>query len=557
MLVNGHILIPDTPDWSAPPDAERLWKTGISEALPGNEARKTVDFAPPIKLSFTLRQQHSGPQQEFEDTVCEALKTGLAAVPLHGMAAVLVSQDGAEIVVDSIQEGWRADEYLFFSDQNPENPTWEVRQIVSIAGTTITLESALDETWPEGALVWRLIFGRLTSPTQQEAWDYWNGKPKLTLTEREGSTFQGLGDLLFFDPHCYFINGTAIAVEGTDTVYPSSYACVGGWNWCASGGPPIPACGRVMFTPASGQAIIPCDVVLSVVPTSEGPPAIHYTTNGKTPTANSPLYSAPIHLTAAATIKAIAMRDRFYDGPVCLASYGAALHLDPPQVPSGTVDVADNTHTDIIQPTQDTNTRGTTDGSDPTATSPIITEPIPITEDTTVKVVTEKDGEISDPVTVVYSYSGTFEATFVGWTGNQWHARVVATVSADTIIDAIFSFPLMPIYSWGFPRYITGYDWNQTEGWSNSTTLSVSGVWLGGWDTPANYYPKLLTVELDSVPVNTTYQRPLMTLPAGEHTIDLYGTAQYIGYTMWRGVIVAPNAGYLGVVKQWRFDIFP
>ena len=541
MLVNGHILIPDTPDWSTQPEIERLWKTEIAEALPGNEARKTVEFAPRLKLSFTVRQQHAIPQQEFEDTLREALKTGLACVPLHGMAAVLVSQDGAAIVVDAIQEGWRADEYLFFSDQDPEDPSWEVRQIVSIAGTTITLESALDMAWPAGALVWRLIFGRLSSPTQQDAWDYWNGKSKLTLTEREGSTFQGLGDLLFFDPHCYFIDGTPIAVEGTDTVYPSSYACVGGWNWCESGGPFVPSCGRVRFDPASGQAVVPCDVSLSVAPTSEGPPAIHYTTNGKTPTANSPLYSTPIHLSAAATIKAQATRERFYDGPVSTASYGLTPHVDPPIVPPDPIEFVDNTTVEII-PVPDTNTRYTTDGTDPTKDSPLVDGPIPITEDTTIKVITETDEEISAPAIIEFVKADPiFIPSFIGWSGNQWHIRLAATIPAGGVpVTAIFIYPLDAQYSRGEPilvggggpvpiyvagvQYCTGYVWNQRYSWGTTTTLLIGGQWYGDWGAMRSIYPLLASVVVDGVPVNTGFQATLTTLPEGEYDIDLYGT---------------------------------
>ena len=48
---------------------------------------------------------------------------------------------------------------------------------------------------------------------------------------------------------------------------------------------------------------------------------IRYTINGDEPTANSMIYSTPIHVTGAMTIKAIAMRDNFFNSEVVSATY--------------------------------------------------------------------------------------------------------------------------------------------------------------------------------------------------------------------------------------------
>ena len=369
---------------------------------------------------------------------------------------------------------------------------------------------------------------------------------KVTFIEAFGATAS-------YDEHHYFIDGTSIEVDSVETVFHSSFADIGGWTWDVDGGPFLPTCGRVLFTPPSRGAAVPCSIALSTATTCEGDPAIHYTLDGTTPTSASPVYSAALALTANTTIKAIAMKTGLYDGPVSTATYSDTLGLDAPLVPAEDVDFTDNTNVEIIQPNQDGNTRYTDDGTTPDATSPIITGPIPITDDTTIKVITEKDGEVSTPAVIEFVKGPVFVPTFVGWTGDVFHVSLAATIPAGGLpITAILFMPVHAYYSWGFPRILLGYEWTQNEGWGTINTLSIGDVWFGGWDTPRNFYPRLLTVTDESTPINTTYQTPLITLAEGSHTLHLYGTAHLYHYTMWRGFIVA-----LPTYSQLRFDIIP
>jgi hypothetical protein len=51
--------------------------------------------------------------------------------------------------------------------------------------------------------------------------------------------------------------------------------------------------------------------------------SIRYTTNGTTPTeANGTLYSGPVNITAATTLKAVAYESGFTDSPVTSANIG-------------------------------------------------------------------------------------------------------------------------------------------------------------------------------------------------------------------------------------------
>ena len=82
-----------------------------------------------------------------------------------------------------------------------------------------------------------------------------------------------------------------------------------------------PTAATPTFTPAAGQVTSGTTVALAT--TTPGA-VIHYTTNGTTPTASSPTYSDPIAITAATTIKAIAVADGYKNSAVGSASYTIA-----------------------------------------------------------------------------------------------------------------------------------------------------------------------------------------------------------------------------------------
>lgn len=76
-----------------------------------------------------------------------------------------------------------------------------------------------------------------------------------------------------------------------------------------------------MATPGAGAVASGTKVELSTE--TEGAD-IYYTTNGSTPTTSSTKYTEPIEVTAAVTIKAIAVRDDMFDSPVLTAAYTIA-----------------------------------------------------------------------------------------------------------------------------------------------------------------------------------------------------------------------------------------
>ena len=81
-----------------------------------------------------------------------------------------------------------------------------------------------------------------------------------------------------------------------------------------------PTCAAPSFSPASGAVVSGTTVTLST--TTEGA-TIHYTMGATPadPTASSPTYTAPIEITSATTIKAIAVKDGYNNSTVTRASY--------------------------------------------------------------------------------------------------------------------------------------------------------------------------------------------------------------------------------------------
>ena len=77
------------------------------------------------------------------------------------------------------------------------------------------------------------------------------------------------------------------------------------------------ACATPTFSPAAGAVVSGTEVTIS---STEGA-TIYYTTDGTTPTSSSSVYSTPIEITSATTIKAFASKSGYDDSEVATAAY--------------------------------------------------------------------------------------------------------------------------------------------------------------------------------------------------------------------------------------------
>ena len=155
------------------------------------------------------------------------------------------------------------------------------------------------------------------------------------------------------------------------------------------------------FSLASGAVDSGTSVTISC--STEGA-KIYYTTDETEPTASSTEYTAAISVTAAITLKAIAVEDGMNDSAVASASYTIKGTVATPafSVASGAVD--GGTEVTITCATEGAKIYYTTDGSEPTASSTEYTGAISVTEAVTIKAIAVKSG-MNDSAVASASYT--------------------------------------------------------------------------------------------------------------------------------------------------------
>ena len=182
-----------------------------------------------------------------------------------------------------------------------------------------------------------------------------------------------------------------------------------------------------VITPASGA--IASGTEISISCTTEGS-SIYYTTDGSTPTASSTEYnpaSKPT-ITAATTIKAIAVKDGLTDSEMATASYNIA---EPCATPTFSVlegEVTKDTKVTISTETSEATIYYTTNGSTPTTSSSVYSSAITINSDMTIKAIAVKEGladsevasatyTVIDYTTLPFTWKGGSSSSLANLTG--------------------------------------------------------------------------------------------------------------------------------------------
>lgn len=150
------------------------------------------------------------------------------------------------------------------------------------------------------------------------------------------------------------------------------------------------------FTPSAGQINYGATVAIA---TATSGATIHYTTDGSAPTSSSPVYSDPIELTVATTIKAIAVKSDMDDSAVATAAY--TIHMDTVATPTfspsaGAVEIG--TSVTISCATSGAEIHYTVDGTTPSASSPVYSSAITIDAAKTIKAIAIKTGMTNSSV---------------------------------------------------------------------------------------------------------------------------------------------------------------
>ena len=164
---------------------------------------------------------------------------------------------------------------------------------------------------------------------------------------------------------------------------------------CSGGGstktPPLtPTAAAPTFSPAAGTFTSVQTIALS---DSTAGAAIHYTTDGTTPTASSTLYSSPIKISTTTTIEAIAAASGYNNSVAATATF--TINLPAAAMP--TFSPAPGTFTSTQTVTLADATTGaaiyyTTDGSNPTNSSAQYVNPISVTGTTTINAIAVASG---------------------------------------------------------------------------------------------------------------------------------------------------------------------
>lgn len=143
---------------------------------------------------------------------------------------------------------------------------------------------------------------------------------------------------------------------------------------------------NVTFSPVAGAVLIGSTVALA---TATANAVIYYTTDGSTPDNTDNLYTTPIVVNGAQTIKAIAYKDYQNASTTQSAAYTISQVATPTADPVAG-EVADDSTVALASATSGATIFYTVNGDTPTNASTPYTEPITITDAVTIKAIAYK-----------------------------------------------------------------------------------------------------------------------------------------------------------------------
>jgi chitobiase/beta-hexosaminidase-like protein/VCBS repeat protein len=163
----------------------------------------------------------------------------------------------------------------------------------------------------------------------------------------------------------------------------------------------IPKVATPAFSPSGGTYT---GSVTATVSDQTSGATIHYTTDGTTPTTSSPVYTSPISVTQSTTIRAMAAAGGMTDSDVASVSYTIQQPVATPAFSPSEGTYTGSVTVTISDATSGATIHYTTDGTTPTTSSPIHTDPIFIKSATTIKTMAASSGMAdSDVASATYT----------------------------------------------------------------------------------------------------------------------------------------------------------
>jgi uncharacterized repeat protein (TIGR02543 family) len=194
-----------------------------------------------------------------------------------------------------------------------------------------------------------------------------------------------------------------------------------------------------VMSPIAGTYATAQDITLT---TGTAGAQIRYTIDGTDPTTSSTLYTESFTISVNTTVKAIAIKDGYWDSPVAESSY--LIRAVAPAFSPAAGTYSGSQTVSLTSATAGATIRYTTDGSDPTGSSTIYTTPITIGHTKTVKAYSIKAGMAdSTIVSALYEILGSSGITIenpthysvaiqlpAGWAGATVASNAGGTASA-------------------------------------------------------------------------------------------------------------------------------
>jgi hypothetical protein len=188
---------------------------------------------------------------------------------------------------------------------NTSSPTAPVVSFTLVPGTNASCEAVM-ETLPSGLAAINMTAGGIyIASNNMVIWGPFFG------TNTQSLSYQAVGQ-----PGTYPVQATW-SVDGVGAVAPATNIVVA--SVFSNGVPTAPSqVTAPFFTPASGSNV-PVNVTITCATPGA---AVYYTTDGTLPTQTSTLYSGPVHLAFASTVRAVAFTNGWTPSVASVAYYG-------------------------------------------------------------------------------------------------------------------------------------------------------------------------------------------------------------------------------------------
>ena len=163
----NYVLFPNPANWRTLPKWQRAWQTEINQSLAGQESRHGLRAQPRVSLTWLITPWSIQEQQELDDAIRAAKLSGYACAPFWGRASVLASDltnSTEAVVLTNTAWDWQGNDVVFL-DNAPGTilpPTFDIKEVATVAGVDLTLSKSVGQTYPAGALIWPLIYGMFT-----------------------------------------------------------------------------------------------------------------------------------------------------------------------------------------------------------------------------------------------------------------------------------------------------------------------------------------------------------------------------------------------------------